>query len=68
MKPQTKAVLSFMKRNRWITPREALNVLGCERLAARIGELKDSGIEIHRELVRVKTRNGETRVARYSLT
>lgn len=44
-----------------ITPLEALNLYGCFRLAARIKELRDGGMEIETERAE---RNGKT-FARY---
>lgn len=46
MKPQTKAVFTFLCRHKSITPLEALNKLNVFRLASRILELREAGIRI----------------------
>lgn len=51
-----------------LTPLESWAEIGVYRLSARILDLKESGIKIQRERIRVKNSWGETcRVARYSL-
>ena len=50
-----------------ITPREALNLYGCTRLAARIFELKKSGHDIKPHQIQVQGRHGKAWVSRYSL-
>lgn len=60
-------ILLHLKDGRSITPLEALDKFGCFRLGARIFELKEEGHPIEREMVEVETRDGTTRVARYSL-
>lgn len=64
---QNIAVLAYLKRCGSITPLEALRELGVMRLGARIFELREAGHPIEREMVQVSTRDGTTRVARYSL-
>ena len=56
-------LLKWLKREP-ITPAQALAHLGCFRLAARIGELKNEGHDIKSEIVEVV---GGKHVARYSL-
>lgn len=52
-----------------ITHREAEAAFGCSRIAARICDLKDIGVDISREIVPVTNRNGGVcHVARYSFT
>ena len=68
MKPQTKAVARYLMRHGSITPREAMDELGVGRLASRIYELKtEHGINVRSERVRVRTRSGETFIARYTV-
>ena len=67
MKPQCIAVLAYMKHRGSITPNAAQQALGVGRLAARVRDLRDEGYEIKSERISVQTRNGEARVARYSL-
>ena len=53
MKPtQCQLILEYMKKYGSITPLEALNDIGCMRLASRITDLRAQGIAIG---VRMKT-------------
>lgn len=63
MKPQTRQVLSYLSRGRSLTALQALDRLGCLRLAARIDELRDAGYGVQTRLVR----EGGRRFARYRL-
>jgi hypothetical protein len=68
MKPQTKLVANYLAKHRKITPLDALRELGVMRLGARIWELRRQyGLTIARQMKRVQTRDGETRVAEYRL-
>ena len=60
---QTNLILSALKRGEELTPITALKRYGCFRLAARIRELRDVGVEVETTMVKI----GESRVARYSL-
>ncbi len=52
-----------------ITPAEALQEYGCMRLAARISDLRKTGVPIEREMVSGKNKFGETtHFARYKKT
>lgn len=65
---QCDLVLAFMAENGSITPVEALDELGCMRLASRISDLKRMGHSIRKEMVEKKNRFGDTvRFARYSI-
>jgi hypothetical protein len=46
-----------------LTTLEALNMFGCFRLAARISNLREEGMDIETEIVEIN----DKRVARYSL-
>ena len=59
---QNEDIHRHLKR-RSITPLDALNLYGCQRLASRIKDLKYAGVSIHKEMV---SRNGK-RFARYYL-
>lgn len=61
---QAGQILAYLQRGGWLTSLEALDLFGCFRLAARIGELRKQGypIQTHR-----KTTAGGARVALYSL-
>ena len=56
---QSERILQYMKDFGSITQLEALNDLGCMRLASRITELRKAGYEIEDEFVRGKNRYGE---------
>ena len=64
---QCEKILRYMELHGSITARQALNECGCMRLAARIHDLREQGHDIHMELVKVRTRQGSTYVARYKL-
>jgi hypothetical protein len=50
-----------------IMPIDARKLYGCDRLAARIHELREQGMKIDTLIQQVKTRNGKARVAEYIL-
>lgn len=56
-KSQTKQIQSHLSRGWKLTPLQALQKYGCMRLAARIAELRDEGMNI---ITRTVTRNGKT--------
>jgi hypothetical protein len=60
---QTDAIRAHLLSGRDITPLQALDDYGCFRLAARIDELRKSGLEI--ETI-TETRNGK-KFAKYKL-
>jgi hypothetical protein len=66
MKPQTENILLMLEERgeRGITALDALREEGCLRLAARIGELREHGLDI--EASRERTPNGK-QIARYVL-
>ena len=65
---QKQMILAHMKETGSITPGTALEEYGCFRLAARIADLKDDGVEIRTEIEKRKNRYGKTvRYARYRL-
>lgn len=65
---QADRVVQYMKDFGSITSRDAMNDLGCMRLASRITELRKSGYAIDRKMIKVKNRYGENcTVAEYSL-
>lgn len=68
MNRQTKLVANYLAKHRRITPLDALRELGVMRLGARIWELRRHyGLTIGKTMKRVRTRDGETRVAEYKL-
>ena len=68
MKPQTQRVYDYMKEFGSITPMQAIEDIGCFRLAARVAELRNEGIEVASEWLGKRNRYGETvRIKRYRL-
>lgn len=64
---QTTDIIEYVIANGSITTKQAMDDIGCYRLASRISEMKKSGIPVQREMVTVKNRNGDDcRVARYT--
>lgn len=61
---QRAQILAALKAGRHITPRDARRLCGSDRLAARIGELRKAGHQIH--TARVETPSGAF-VASYSM-
>lgn len=68
MRSQNDRLLSALKAGASVTPIHALTQLGIFRLAARVRDLRDEGVEIHSEFVEVENRFGERcRVKSYRL-
>lgn len=68
MRSQNDRLLSALKAGASVTPMHALAQLGIFRLAARVRDLRDEGVEINSEFVSVENRWGERcRVKRYWL-
>jgi Helix-turn-helix domain len=61
---QTDAILTYMRRGRSIDPQTALRLFSSFRLAARIKDIRDTGVKVHRTLI---TTRDQKRFARYSL-
>lgn len=63
---QTEKVMKYMEQYGSITSAEALSELGIMRLASRISDLKQMGVEVKSVLIKGKNRFGEPiRYARY---
>lgn len=60
---QRAEILAYLKSGESITPKDALQLFGCMRLAARIKDLRDDGHDIQMAF----EDNGTSRYARYSL-
>ncbi len=68
MKNQRQRLLEWLKKNRAITTKGAIENLGVLRASERIRELIAEGNDIARERVTVQNKYGEScRVARYRL-
>jgi hypothetical protein len=65
---QTEQILNHLKTGKAITPLGAIDRWGCMRLAARVLELKEMGIDVKRRMIPVINRYGkEVMVAEYRL-
>ena len=61
---QCERIHKFLKKGGVLSPLKALNMFGCNRLAARIHDLRAVGVPIKSHLVCLK---GDTRFAVYYL-
>ena len=61
MSPQCEQVLDYMNRFGSINPLQALQDIGCFRLASRISDLKKEGYPIESKRVNYETRLGEAK-------
>lgn len=62
---QCKMIASWLMQGKSITFLEALNMFGCARLASRINDLKNRGMNIDKEMIVTPYTN--KRVAKYFL-
>jgi len=53
-------ILRFMRDHGSINPMQALNQVGCMRLAARISDLRKAGYQIEDRMITSRNRYGET--------
>jgi len=60
-------IIRHLRKHGTITPLAALREYGIMRLAARIGELRERGINIKTVRKTVATRNGKAVVAEYTM-
>ena len=68
MKPQTMKVYKYLQAYGSITPVEAMQELSCSRLAARINDLREAGINIKTQTAHGLNKFGEkVHFARYTL-
>ena len=62
------AIYKYMAFHNGITQAEAFLELGCSRLGARIWDMRNCGIPIKSEMIKVEKKDGSTAyVARYSI-
>ena len=54
---QNQQIKSYLEKGKAITPIQALNKFGCFRLAARISDLRNDGLNIATKIV---TKDGKT--------
>ena len=65
---QGERIVKYMQDYGTITPMEAFADLGITKLATRVSELRQAGVQIRKEPVNAKNRYGEdVRYMRYSL-
>ena len=55
---QNEAILDYIKRHGSITPMEAMTHLGIMRLASRISELKQLGVDVRDKMIYRRNENG----------
>jgi hypothetical protein len=61
---QTKQIADYLNKGKKLTPIDALNKFGCFRLAARIAELRNDGMNIITTSIKLKNKK---LVAQYSI-
>ena len=64
---QKDKILRWLLMGKGVTPLQALRLWGCNRLAARIWELRDDGYNIISKPKVVKTSTGKAVVSEYRL-
>jgi hypothetical protein len=60
---QTQEIQAHLESGQTLTPLQALNKFGCFRLAARILDLREAGLDVHMRMIL----NENKRYAEYSL-
>ena len=61
---QTTQIANYLNKGRKLTPIDALNKFGCFRLAARIADLRNDGMNIKTTIVKLKNKK---QIAQYSV-
>jgi hypothetical protein len=61
---QNQQIANYLNKGRKLTPIDALNKFGCFRLAARIADLRNQGLNIETTIIRLKNNK---QVAQYWL-
>lgn len=64
---QCARIAAHLRAGERLTSLDALRMFGVARCAARVENLRKSGMEIHTQMVQVIGANGVARVAEYSL-
>lgn len=64
---QNDAIYHYLRKGNTLTPLEALRKFGTLRLAARIADLRDSGVPVESEMIVVYSLTGPKRVACYRM-
>jgi hypothetical protein len=61
---QTTQIANYLNKGRKLTPIDALNKFGCFRLAARISDLRNDGMNIKTTIIKLKNKK---QIAQYSI-
>ena len=61
---QNQQIANYLNKGRKLNPIDALNKFGCFRLAARIADLRNDGMNIKTTIVKLKNKK---QVAQYSI-
>lgn len=61
---QNQQIANYLNKGRKLTPIDALNKFGCFRLAARISDLRNQGLNIKTNIIKLKNNK---QVAQYWL-
>lgn len=62
---QNEQIAAHLNAGNALTPLDALRLFGCSRLAARVADLKASGMAIESTMIEVHGAHGKARVAQY---
>lgn len=65
MDSQKIQILNTLLTGARVNPDDAKSICGCTRLASRIKDIEKMGYTVEREMIKVPTRSGFTRVASY---
>ena len=61
---QTKQIADYLNKGKKLTPIDALNKFGCFRLAARIADLRNEGMNIVTKTIKLENKK---QIAQYSV-
>jgi len=61
---QNKQIADYLNKGKKLTPIDALNKFGCFRLAARIADLRNEGMNIVTNTIKLENNN---QIAQYSI-
>jgi len=61
---QTKQIANYLNKGKKLTTLDALNKFGCFRLAARISDLRNDGMNIKTKIIKLENKK---QVAQYSI-
>ena len=61
---QNKQIADYLNKGKKLTPIDALNKFGCFRLAARIADLRNEGMNIATKIIKLENNK---QVAQYSI-